>query len=82
MTAEKIIMPSKEDVIRLLSFAAKDNITHMTTVNELLGMKLVDSWLPKTEAEPEWGFEGLKQFFMEHKIEGTDTFEDALLKLK
>lgn len=75
-------MPSKEDVKKLITFTMNAHIIHMKTVDELLGMKWVDSLLPKNKEEPEWGYDGLKKFFDEFGIKGSDTFKEALEKLK
>lgn len=82
MSDKKTIVPSKEDVKKLLTFAMNDQITHMKTVGELLGMKLIDSLMPKIKGEPEWGYDGLKKFFDESGINSSDTFMEALEKLK
>jgi hypothetical protein len=81
MRKNKTIIPTKEEVISLLNVAKSDKIIHMKTVNELLGMKWVDSHIPKIKGEPEWGYEGLREFFISHSIDGSCTFEEALEKL-
>lgn len=81
MSENKVIIPTKEEVMTLLSIAKNDKIIHMQTVNELLGMKWVDSLMSKIKGETEWGYEGLKKFFLEHSIESSCTFEEALEKL-
>jgi len=81
MSSEKIIMPSKEDVRKLLMFAMNDKVTHMQTIGDILGMKWVDSLLPKIKGEPEWGYDGLKKFFDEAGMDGSDTIMEALEKL-
>ena len=48
---------------------------------KLLGMKLVDSVLPKTEWEPEWSYEGLKEFFSNHSIDSSCAIEEVLKEL-
>ena len=60
MSENKVIIPTKEEVVTLLHIAKNDKIIHMNTVNELLGMKWVDSLMPKIKGEPEWGYEGLR----------------------
>ena len=82
MSDKTIATPSEAEVKKLLEIAMNDRIIHMETVGELLGMKWVDSLLPKIKGEPEWGYEGLKKFFIDHRIEGTDSFKEALDKLK
>lgn len=82
MNDNKIVVPTKEEVKKLIRIAMDDSIIHIQTIGELLGMKLVDSLLPIIKGEPEWGFDGLKVFFNEQGINGTDTFEEALKKLK
>ena len=82
MSDKTIAIPSETEVKKLLEIAMNDKIIHMESVGELLGMKWVDSLLPKIKGEPEWGYEGLKKFFIDHVIEGTDSFKDALDKLK
>ena len=81
MCKENIIIPTKEEVIVLLNIAKIDKSIHMHTISELLGMKWVDSLMPKIKGEPEWGYEGLRQFFIIHSIDGSYTFEEALEKL-
>lgn len=81
MSEKKVIIPTKEEVVTLLNVAKNDKIIHMKTVNELLGMKWVDSLMPKIKGEPEWGYEGLREFFIIHSIDGSCTFEEALEKL-
>ena len=81
MSDTKIIIPKKEEVIALLTIAKNEKSIRMQTVGELLGMKLIDSILPKIEGEPGWGYEGLKKFFLDHSIEPSCTFEEALEKL-
>ncbi len=81
MNNVKIVVPSTEDVKKLLVIAMNDKMLRLQNIGELLGMKWVDSLLPKCENEPEWGFEGLKIFFEKYEINGQDTFVDALKKL-
>ena len=82
MSDKTIAIPSEAEVKKLLEIAMNDKIIHMESVGELLGMKWVDSLMPKIKGEPEWGYEGLKIFFIEHSIEGSDSFKNALDKLK
>lgn len=82
MSDKAIAIPSKAEVKKLIKIAMNDKIIHMESAGELLGMKWVDSLLPKFKDEPEWGYEGLKKFFIDHGIESTDSFKEALDKLK
>lgn len=82
MSDETIAIPSEAEVKKLLEIAINDKIIHMELVGELLGMKWTDSLLPKFKDEPEWGYEGLKKFFIDHGIEYTDSFKEAMDKLK
>ena len=82
MSDRIIAIPSKAEVKELLEIAMNDKIIRMESVGELLGMKWVDSRLPKLNGEPEWGYEGLKRFFANHGIESADSFKEALDKLK
>lgn len=82
MSDKSVAIPSKAEVEKLLEIAMNDRIINIETIGELLGMKWVDSLMPKIKGEPEWGFEGLKIFFIEHGIEGADSFKKALDKLK
>ena len=81
MSENKVIIPTKEEVIALLTIAKNEKSIRMQTVGEFLGMKLIDSLLPKIEGEPEWGYEGLKEFFVNHSIDLSCTIEEALEKL-
>lgn len=82
MSDKTIAIPSEAEVKKLLEIAINDKIIHMELVGELLGMKWVDSLLPKFKNEPEWGYEGLNKFFVDHGIEHTDSFKEAMDKLK
>ena len=82
MSDKSVAIPSKAEVEKLLEIAMNDRIINIETIGELLGMKWVDSLMPKIKGEPEWGYEGLKIFFIEHGIEGSDSFKNALDKLK
>ena len=81
MSENKVIIPTKEEVIALLTVAKNDKIIRIQTVSELLGMKWLDSFIPKIKGEPEWGCEGLRKFFVNHSIDGSCTFGEALEKL-
>ena len=82
MIDKSVAIPSKVEVEKLLEIAMNDKIINMETIGELLGMKWVDSLMPKIKGESEWDYEGLKIFFIEHSIEGSDSFKNALDKLK
>ena len=82
MIDKSVAIPSKVEVEKLLEIAMNDKIINMETIGELLGMKWVDSLMPKIKGESEWEYEGLKIFFIEHSIEGSDSFKNALDKLK
>lgn len=81
MSENKVIIPTKEEVIALLTVAKNDKIIRIQTVSELLGMKWLDSFIPKIKGEPEWGYEGLRKFFVNHSIDSSCTFGEALEKL-
>ena len=55
MSDEKIIIPTKEAVQKLLAYESEHKIVGIQTIGELLGMKLVDSLLPKIKGESAWG---------------------------
>lgn len=82
MSTEKFIAPSTEEVKKLLSIAINDAAMAEETIGALLGMKFIDSLLPKIKGEPDWDYKGLKQFFHENGIETSDTFAEAMNKLK
>lgn len=50
-------------------------------MGELLGIKLTDSLLPNMKTDPEWGYDGLKEFYKAYGINVTDTLKEALAKL-
>ena len=81
MSENKVIIPTKEEVITLLTVAKNDKIIRMQTVSEFLGTKWVDSFMPKIKGEPEWFYDGLREFFITHSIDGSYTIEEALEKL-
>ena len=73
-------MPSIEEVKALIQI----DIAHRgktATLDGLLGMKLVDSFLPKMPIEPPWGYKELKEFFTFHDIDPSCTLEETLAKL-
>lgn len=82
MSKEKVVVPTTEEVMKLLEVAIDDKILHLQTIDELLGMKWVDSFLPPFKGVPEWGYEGLKVFLADHGIEGSESLNEALSKLK
>ena len=82
MDEKRIIVPTKEEIRKLLNIINNDNIIHIKTVGELLGMKLTDSLVPQIKGEPEWGYDGLKKFFLDNGIDFTDTLKEAENKLK
>ena len=82
MNNNKTIIPTKEEVIKLLSIIIEDKTIHMETIGELIVMKWTDSILPKIENEPMWGYEGLCKFINSYQINTKDTLKDALDKLK
>ena len=82
MNENNVMIPTKEEVITLLTIAMNDKIIHIKTISELLGMKWVDSLMPKIKDEPEWGYEGLREFFINCSIDFSCTFEEALKILK
>ena len=75
------VVPTKEEVRNLLTLMIKSEFIHQKTIGELLGLKLTDSWIPKTKLEPQWGYEGLRKFFVDNNIEVTCTLEEALNKI-
>ena len=76
-----IITPTKEEVIKLLKIAKNNTTIPLQTVGDLIGIKLVDSFMPKINGTPKWGAEGLVNFFNENAIEDSFSIEDALEKL-
>ena len=82
MNGEEILIPTKEEVENLLRFAMDSKLVQIETIGELIGMKWSDSLMPKIKGEPDWDYEGLKQFFISNGIGSSDTFEVALEKLK
>ena len=82
MSDERIIVPTKEAVQKLLAYEIENKIVGIQTIGELLGMKLVDSLLPKIKGEPAWGYEGLRAFCVDNGINAKDTLEEALRKLQ
>lgn len=77
----EIIVPTKTEVKKLLTLMISRDFIKAQTVGELLGLKWVDSLMPKIKGEPEWGYEGLNQFFIDNDIAPTCTLKEALDKL-
>lgn len=77
----EIIVPTKTEVKKLLTLMISRDFIKEQTVGELLGLKWVDSLMPKIKGEPEWGYEGLNQFFIDNDIASTCTLKEALDKL-
>lgn len=77
----EIIVPTKTEVKKLLTLIISRDFIKEQTVGELLGLKWVDSLMPKIKGEPEWGYEGLNQFFIDNDIAPTCTLKEALDKL-
>ena len=81
MNKKEVIMPTKEEVIKLLEVAKNDDIIPIHSIGELIGMKWVDGLLPKIEGAPAWGYDGLVKFFKDYGIDNNDSFEEALKKI-
>jgi len=79
---DKIVIPSKKEVEKLLEIAIKDDALHIQTIGKLLGMKFMDLIMPVVEGEPEWNYYGLKEFFSQYEIESSDSLEIALSKIR
>lgn len=77
----EIIIPTKEEVKQLLVLMIDSKFIQEQTVGDLLGLKLVDSLMPKIKGEPEWGYEGLNQFFIDNDIAPICTLKEALVIL-
>ncbi len=78
---KNIVIPTKEEVKKLLNAIIDNQFIHEQTIGDLLGLKWVDSLMPKIKGEPEWGYEGLNQFFIDNDIATTCTLKEALDKL-
>lgn len=74
-------MPTKMEVIKLICLMIESPFINVQTVGDLLGLKWVDSLMPKIKGEPEWGYEGLNQFLIDNYIVPTCTLKEALDKL-
>lgn len=77
----EIIIPAKDEVKQLLVLMIESNFISEQTVGDLLGLKWIDSLMSKIKGEPEWGYEGLNQFFIDNDIAPTCTLKEALDKL-
>ena len=77
-----IKIPTKEEVKKLLLLMASSPLIRANTIGELLGLKLIDSLLPPIKGEPDWNYDGLKEFFAMYSISSSDTFSEALEKLQ
>lgn len=82
MSDKKIIIPTKEEIIKMLEYSINNGAIHYETMGEILGTKMIDdSLLPDVKIGPEWGYEGLKEFYKMYGINVTDTLKEALAKL-
>ena len=81
MNQKEVIIPTKDEVITLLTIAKDDYTMQLQSVGELLEMKLADSFIPKINGTPEWGFEGLSIFFNDYAIDDSFSIEEALERL-
>lgn len=79
---KKVIIPTKEEIIKMLEFALTSMTYKDETMGELLGMKWTDSLLPKMKNEPDWEYEGLREFYKIYNIELSDSIAQALAKIK
>ena len=79
---ETVVIPSKQEVKKLLTVAINDSGIHFESIGELLGLKWCDSLLPPIKGEPAWGYDGLVCFFNDHNIENSDSLKVALEKLQ
>ena len=82
MSEKKVVMPTKEEIKKMLEYAINGDIIHYDTMGELLGMKWTDSLLPNVNIGPQWGYEGLKEFYKAYGINCTGILAEALAKLK
>ena len=83
MSEEKIIIPTKEEVKKMLEHAINSDIIHYETMGEMLGTRMIeDALLPNVKIGPECGYECLKDFYKAYGINCTDTLAEALAKLK
>lgn len=82
MSKQKIVTPSKEQILTLLrAIESQKGLMPTKTIGELIGMKLVDSLFPKMPIEPEWGYDGFVKFCADNRLKHTDAIEDAIKKL-
>lgn len=82
MKDNKVIIPSREEIIAMLEFAIKSDLITYQNIGEILDMKLIDDLLPKMKVGPQWGYEGFRIFCKENNLLPTDTLAEALKKLK
>ena len=82
MKDNKVVIPTKEEIIVMLEFAIKSDLSTYQNIGEILGTKLVEDKLPKIKGEPQWGYEGFRIFCKENNLLPTDTLAEALKKLK
>lgn len=82
MSESKIVIPSKDEIIKMLEYLITSNLNTYQNIGEILGTKLVEDKLPKMKGEPQWGYKGFKIFCKENNLLATDTLAEALKKLK
>ena len=82
MKIRDIPMPQKEQVEKLLEFIINDPYNHIDNIEELLGLKWIDTLMHETQDEINWGYNELEKFFQENGIFVADAIEEALEKLK
>lgn len=82
MKDNKVVIPTKEEIIAMLEFAIKSDLIPYQNIGEILGMKLIDELLPTIKVGPQWGYEGFRIFCKENNLFSTDTLAEALKKLK
>ena len=81
MNKNEVIMPSKEEVIKLLDIAKNGNTIPMQTIGDLLAIKWADRLFSEIECTPVCGVEGLVEFFNDYGIDDSCSIEDALKKI-
>ena len=81
MNKKETILPTKDEVVKLLNIAKNDDMLQLQTVGDLLGIKYTDSLMPKIKEAPEWGVEGLSEFFNGYDIDDSCSLEEALERL-
>ncbi len=70
---------TKEQVLSLLQIAKQYGKPE--TVGGLIGMALIDSFLPKTKLDPDWDVEELKTFCVENGLEMKMSIAEAIEKI-